>query len=74
MPTCGLALALDEVATAGRETALVLDVARAVPGGAPWQALRMADVALSHWRTSIMSASVLRACGPWPREADSGWE
>jgi len=43
-----LAKAFDEVAAAGGQAAMIVDVARAVPGGAPRQALRMADVSLRH--------------------------
>ena len=40
--------ALDEVAAAGSEAAQVVDVARAVTGGAVRQRLGVADVSLGH--------------------------
>jgi hypothetical protein len=53
----GPAPALDQVAAAGVHAAQVVDVARAVPGGAPGQAFGVADVSLSHGITSLVPSN-----------------
>jgi len=73
LPAGSPAAALDQVAAAGGETALVVDVARAVAGGALGQALGVADMSPGH--KGFRSAGPVCCCREEQRDGFKGpWE
>jgi len=70
----GPAAAFDEVAAASGEASQIVDVARAVAGGALGEALGMADVSLGHVLAPTWLNFTCNSCGLHRKGRHSGWE